>query len=176
MNEEIDWNHWLGEYSARLMLYARQQCRREADAEDALQESLIQLVRTVESGDFKGSPDQWLSYAYTAIRHRAMDKGRREEVRMQYAERVQESDPDLGLCNPWLVSASDDEHMRQQVEKYLQEINPDFAEVIVLRMWGDRTFQEIADILNLSISTVASRYRYGIDGLRKVFKSAEIEF
>ncbi len=175
MKKEIDWNHWLGENSARLMLYARQQCRREADAEDVLQEALMQLVRTVESGDFKGNPEQWVSYVYTAIRHRAMDKGRREEVRRNYVQRVQDADSDLGIDDPWLVCAADDEYMRQQVEVLLRQIKPAFAEVIVLKIWGERTFQDIADILKIPLATVSSRYRYGLEKLRVAFDAAGIE-
>ncbi len=175
MNEEIDWNHWLGENSARLMLYARQQCRVEADAEDALQESLVQLVRTVESGDFRGGPERWLSYVYTAIRHNAMDRGRRMDVRSNYEQAVQESDSELGLENPWLSCASDDEVLRQQVEELLRSIKPDFAEIIVLKIWGERTFQDIADVIGISISTVVSRYRYGMEELRKAFAASGIE-
>ena len=45
-----DWAAWLDAHGARLLLYARQQTRTEADAEDLLQTALVQLVRTVEGG------------------------------------------------------------------------------------------------------------------------------
>lgn len=174
MKQDIDWNSWLGQNSARLMLYARQQCRREADAEDVLQEALVALVRSVESGEFLGEPEQWLSYVYTAIRHRSMDKGRREDVRSGYIERMQDEEPDLGLCNPWLCSADEDAIARDAVEEMLKEINPDYAEVIVLRIWGGRALTEISDILGLPTSTINSRYRYGIQALRRGFEERGI--
>ncbi|MFI3244714.1 MAG: sigma-70 family RNA polymerase sigma factor [Akkermansia sp.] len=175
MKQEIDWNHWLGENSARLMLYARQQCRSEADAEDVLQESLVQLVQTVEAGEFKGVPEQWLSYVYTTIRHRAMDRGRRAEVRRNYVSRMYEVEQAEGYCDPWLVSSPDDELIRAKAEELLKEINPDHAEVIVLKIWGERTFSDIADILGLPPSTVGSRYRYGIQALRRAFDELNID-
>ena len=46
-----DWGAWLDANGARLLLYARQQTPTSADAEDVLQDALLQLVRTVECGD-----------------------------------------------------------------------------------------------------------------------------
>jgi RNA polymerase sigma-70 factor (ECF subfamily) len=39
-------------------------------------------------------------------------------------------------------------------------------EVIILKVYQDFTFKEIAALCGLSINTVASRYRYGIERLR----------
>ncbi|MEE1265035.1 MAG: sigma-70 family RNA polymerase sigma factor, partial [Akkermansia sp.] len=100
--ERIDWSAWLAEYGSPLLLYARQQCRSEADAEDVLQEALVQLVHAVEGGSFTGSRDQWRAYAYTAIRHLAMDRGRREQVRRNYATAQQETLSEGVEETPWL--------------------------------------------------------------------------
>ena len=48
-------------------------------------------------------------------------------------------------------------------------------EVLVLRIWGELTFAEIATTLGESINTVASRYRYGIEALRRIIKSNQYE-
>ena len=42
-----------------------------------------------------------------------------------------------------------------------------FSEVVILRIWGDLTFREIAETLDIPLNTVTSRYRYGIAHLRK---------
>jgi RNA polymerase sigma-70 factor (ECF subfamily) len=41
-------------------------------------------------------------------------------------------------------------------------------EVLLLHVWGDLTFREIAEILDLPANTVASRYRYALAKLRRV--------
>ena len=48
-------------------------------------------------------------------------------------------------------------------------------EVIVLKIWGDLTFAQIAQTLGESINTVASRYRYALEALRKHIKPHEYE-
>ena len=40
-------------------------------------------------------------------------------------------------------------------------------EVVYLRVYEGKTFQEIADWLAVSINTVASRYRYAMEKLRE---------
>ena len=41
-----------------------------------------------------------------------------------------------------------------------------------MKIWGGQTFAEIGDILEISMNTVASRYRYGIDALKKKLSGA----
>lgn len=170
-----DWSAWLEENGPRLLLFARQQTRREADAEDVLQESLVQLVHAVESGSFNGDASQWLAYAYTAIRHKAMDYGRREEVRRHYAVRQQETLREGEEETPWLTSSADNEYMRLCVEKLLRKLSPEFAEVVILRIWGEHSFQEIADITGNKLATITSRYRYALNALRKELENNPLE-
>jgi RNA polymerase sigma-70 factor (ECF subfamily) len=37
----------------------------------------------------------------------------------------------------------------------------------MMKIWGERTFAEIAEILDISQNTAASRYRYGLEALKK---------
>ena len=48
----------------------------------------------------------------------------------------------------------------------LAKLPPEQREVITLHLHGQMRFREIADELNLSINTVQSRYRYGIEKLK----------
>ena len=41
-----------------------------------------------------------------------------------------------------------------------------------MKIWGENTFAEIGEILGVSLNTVASRYRYGLERLRKGLESA----
>lgn len=171
----VDWNAWLAEFGPQLRLYARQQCRRDADAEDVLQEALMQLVHAVSMGSFTGTREQMCAYAYTAIRHLAADRGRREQVRHNYANSQQEILREGAEETPWLNSSADDEYLRNRLERTLRKLKPEFAEVVVLHIWGERTFQEIADITGNKLSTVTSRYRYALLDMRKDLESDPIE-
>jgi RNA polymerase sigma-70 factor (ECF subfamily) len=45
-----------------------------------------------------------------------------------------------------------------------------YREVITLKIWGELTFAEIGESLGISQHTAASRYRYGLEELRKITK------
>ena len=55
------------------------------------------------------------------------------------------------------------------VREALQELPPEQAEVVVLKVWEELTFAEIASALEISPNTAASRYRYALDKLRTVW-------
>ena len=54
--------------------------------------------------------------------------------------------------------------------KWQTEIPDKQAEVIRLRIYGDNSFAEVAEILSLPLPTVKSRFLYGLEKLRKGLK------
>jgi RNA polymerase sigma-70 factor (ECF subfamily) len=53
------------------------------------------------------------------------------------------------------------------VQRALAALPPEQATVVVLKIWHDLTFREIAEALHLSLDTAASRYRYAAEKLRR---------
>jgi RNA polymerase sigma-70 factor (ECF subfamily) len=49
----------------------------------------------------------------------------------------------------------------------LDSLPRDQREVLVMKIWNDFTFAEIASALEISQNTAASRYRYALAGLKK---------
>jgi RNA polymerase sigma-70 factor (ECF subfamily) len=47
----------------------------------------------------------------------------------------------------------------------LRSLPTDQREVVVLKIWEGLTFQEIADVLDCTLPTAASRYRYALQKL-----------
>ena len=43
-------------------------------------------------------------------------------------------------------------------------------EVVVLKIWGQLTFEEAAAVIGISPNTAASRYRYGLEKLKDIWK------
>ncbi|NNC89683.1 MAG: sigma-70 family RNA polymerase sigma factor [Akkermansiaceae bacterium] len=170
-----NWREWLVEHGDKLLLFARQQTRRQADAEDVLQEALVKLARKVEKGEFVGGREAWMPFMYTQIRREAIDLGRRNDRRRKREERVVGDELGLkGSEDDWFEGAGYDEERRQMMEGALQELPKKFSEVIVMKIWGGRTFAEIGEILDISMNTAASRYRYGIEALRKKLTGARL--
>ena len=163
------WREWLSENGSRMLLFARQQTRSTEDAEDILQDALVKLARKVEEGTFDGGQESWKPYLYTAIRRLAIDLGRKNDRRSKREEKS-EADRKVetgGVSDPWFESDASNEETRNLLEKGLKKLPPKFSEVIIMKIWGEHTFAEIGEILGVSLNTVASRYRYGLEHLRR---------
>ena len=168
------WREWLEEHGPKLLLFARQQTRSHGDAEDVFQDALVKLVEKVRSGEFVGGQEAWQPYLYTTIRRLAIDLSRRDDRRKRREDNVG-ADAETGefdAFNPWFESDSSDDETRDQLEKSLKELPPKFAEVITMKIWGERTFAEIGEILGISQNTAASRYRYGLEALKRNLANA----
>jgi RNA polymerase sigma-70 factor (ECF subfamily) len=84
--------------------------------------------------------------------------------RLQPASPIDEQDcAGDGDCPTHRLMASEES---TRVFEALAELPDEQREVITLHIHGQLTFREIASQLDLSINTVQSRYRYGIERLR----------
>ena len=168
------WREWLAEHGPRLILFARQQTRSSEDAEDIVQDALVKLVEKLDAGEFVGGQEAWMPYLFTAIRRLAIDLGRRDDRRKRREDVVggESEIEQREVFHPWFESESSDDETRQLLEAGLKELPPKFAEVVIMKIWGDRTFAEIGEALEISQNTAASRYRYGLEALKKKLSSA----
>lgn len=65
------------------------------------------------------------------------------------------------------ITPSDFEQEQALIARLLAALPDEQSEVIRLHLHGECTFTEIAEILDEPLPTVKSRYRYGIEHLRK---------
>ena len=63
---QADWRHWVEDHAPRLLLFARQQARSEADAQDLVQEAMIEAAQ--RNGDQAPPP---LALVFATIHRRA---------------------------------------------------------------------------------------------------------
>jgi RNA polymerase sigma-70 factor (ECF subfamily) len=163
------WREWLELHGPKMLLFARQQTRSLEDAKDVFQDALVKLVEKVNSGEFVGGQDSWQPYLYTAIRRLAIDLSRRDDRRKRREDNVtaDAETEQYEAFHPWFESESSDDETRAQLEDSLKELPEKFAEVITMKIWGERTFAEIGETLGISQNTAASRYRYGLEALKR---------
>lgn len=172
----LDWQGWLRVNGPRLLLFARQQTRNSQDAEDALQDALVKLAKKVAEKTFVGGQESWMPFLYTQIRREAIDRGRKDDRRRKREEHVVEDIKGLNTVESgtWFFEGKIDGEQAEMVELAIKELPPKFSEVIVMKIWGERTFDDIGKALDISLHTAASRYRYGLEALRKKLAAARI--
>lgn len=153
---EDNWRGWLDRHGPALLLLARQYVRSASDAEDVVQEAFVRFWRTRQS---VRNP---AAYLYLCVKRCALDwqRGRRRETQRQHA--VARPDHEPMFENQAVL----DERQRQ-AQTAIGNLPTEQAEVLVLKIWGGLTFQQIAEALGLSPNTAASRYRYALANLRQ---------
>jgi RNA polymerase sigma factor (sigma-70 family) len=134
-------------------------------AEDVVQDVFVTFVRAVPTLRLTGSLRGYLA---TCTANRARDalrrRARRRETNLADAGTVGGAD-----CDPLETAARTEE--LEAVQKALAELPYDQRETVVLRHQGQMKFREIAAVQNVTLKTVQSRYRYGMDRLRALLGS-----
>ena len=157
---ESDWEVWLAKYAPGLLLFARQQTNCEADAQDLVQEAVV------ESWQRQGQNEPpALGYVYATIRHRAIDLARRNGRRAEREVAAHQDGPQY-----WFDSGADERERNLLIQKAVSHLPGIYREVVTLKVWSGLTFVQIAEALEIPANTAASRYRYGLIELRKLTK------
>jgi RNA polymerase sigma-70 factor, ECF subfamily len=131
-----------------------------ADAEDVLQDVFLQLVRRPGTRAADVPIRDLKAYLLTAARHHACSALRRRR-RCAPAD-----DAEAVLSHP--AAPSDGSSDRVAVREALQSLPVAQRQVVILKVYEELTFEEIGRRVQASVNTVASRYRYALQKLRKV--------
>lgn len=168
------WREWIEEYGPRLFLFAKNQTRSNEDAQDVLQDAIVKLVVKMRSGEFVGGQDAWQPYLYATIRRLAIDLSRKDDRRKRRENNVSADleAEQFEAFHPWFDAEGGDDETRSQLENALKSLPEKFSEVIIMKVWGERTFAEIGEALEISQNTAASRYRYGLEALKRELGTA----
>jgi len=102
-------------------------------------------------------PDDVVHYCLRSYRNRALNYRRSLWRRM-----LREME-----CRSWFEPASGESPLEKQAMKRLEQLPAEQKEVIVLKIWNQLTFDQIGSVAGCSPNTVAGRYRYGLEKIRK---------
>jgi RNA polymerase sigma-70 factor (ECF subfamily) len=67
----------------------------------------------------------------------------------------------------WFTPPDRDHAAEENLRRALQSLPDDQRQVVILHIWGELTFSQVAEILSISANTAASRYRYALTKLRE---------
>ena len=142
-----------------------------AEACDVVEEVFLKVFRNI--GNFRGQSTlkTWIYRITVNEAHNARRwffRHRRREVELDHnpdeARNWKEMVPDRGR-SPFDAAFDREQHV--MLEAALDRINPIFREAVVLRDITDLSYEEIAEVLGVSLGTVKSRILRGREALRE---------
>lgn len=158
------WRQVYLKYKDDLLTVARSLVNDINTAEDCLQEVFVRLasngcnVRT-----------NLKAYLLSSVVNQARTHIRRRNAQSNCQVNMSRLGRDS--ADPANALAENDEI--EAVTRALEKLPLEQREVVVLHLQGDMKFRRIAAILGVSINTVQSRYRYGMERLRQLLINKE---
>ena len=146
---------WIDLYQYQLYRYAFFRLGNRADAEDVLQDAFLKIAsRVAEVRNPK-------AYLYSVVSSGCVDMLRR---RTKSALSIDER---MALADQPEMAAEEEEFIR--INKLLNKLPEKQCEVIRLHIHGELKFTEIAELMEMPVSTIKSRFSSGIEGLKQLF-------
>jgi RNA polymerase sigma-70 factor (ECF subfamily) len=147
------------DHAGAIFALAMNVLRQEAEARDVLQEIFTKLAR--QPGILSGVRQE-RAFLLTMTHRRALDVHRRRTVRARQEDTYATEQSTL-----FTPSADPDtQAFRVALSEAMAALPEDQHLVVHLKLWEGWTFEAIADSLQVSVNTAASRYRYALDKLR----------
>lgn len=160
MASRCDLERLYDEHAQALFGFVLNLTRRAADARDVLQALFVRLAE--EPDLLEGVRDE-RGYLLRMAHHRVVDLARRRDTRKRnyrvFADEV------ATVFAP--AADADEQVFRERLNEALGGLPPEQRTVVHLKLWEGRTFESIAELLDIPLNTAASRYRYGLDKLRE---------
>lgn len=143
------------QYQDRLFRFAYMRVGDREDAEDLVQDVFVALYRNLYCGK---RIDDIQHYLLRSIYNTCADYYRRKKMQTVNIDTARE------------MAGDDDREIFEEyvrIKMLLDDLPYEQAEIIRLKCYDDLTFRQIALLYDISEATAKSRYKYGLQHLRK---------
>ncbi|MDW8288207.1 MAG: sigma-70 family RNA polymerase sigma factor [Flammeovirgaceae bacterium] len=145
-------------------------------AEDLLQETFVKAIKTIKSGKYneEGKFLPWISRIAHNI---AIDYFRRQKrYPMVELESTESENHSLDFAVDSFETLQVKKETYARLRTLIMQLPKTQREVLVMRHYMQMSFQDIAEITQVSINTALGRMRYALINLRKLMNKSPIEY
>jgi len=144
---------WFAAYGARLALYGRHWLD-APQAEDVVQEVFIRLMAQPTP------PENVKAWLFRSVRNGAISQLRKQKRRKKHTEIL------AADAKNWCENRPDDLLDAKTAQQALVNLPEEQREIVILRIWGQLTLREIAQIVEQPLSTVYHKYQVALKDIR----------
>ncbi|MDY0089875.1 MAG: sigma-70 family RNA polymerase sigma factor [Flavobacteriaceae bacterium] len=143
-------------------------------ADDVFQDTFIKVIKTLKSNSYN-EEGKFLPWVMRIAHNLVIDYFRkikkmpvlRETEEYSIFSFMQDNTPNIEKI---LIT----QQVENDLQKLIEGLPADQKEVLVMRMYQDLSFKEIADLTGVSINTALGRMRYALMNLRKVIEKNNV--
>ncbi len=143
--------------------------RQHALAEDIFQETIIKVIKSVRDEKYyeDGKFMSWI----TRIAHNLIIDHFRKEKKMKMISTDNDEMPLINLIS--LTDQSADEKIvskqsLKEIRNFIDQLPHEQREVVIMRIYLNMSFKEIAEQTGVSLNTALGRMRYALINIRKL--------
>lgn len=137
-------------------------------AEDVIHDFFISFVKSADRVKLNGNLKAYMATCVANLARNRIKRRQLEPVALD--DDIEIESVALG---PDLLAIQQEE--TQMLNRALSQLPYEQREVIVLHLQGSMRFTQIAKLRSTSVNTIRSRYRYGLDKLKKLLNSEVIQ-
>ena len=171
---EIALEKLINKHQARIFNFINSKVQDRDTAEDIFQDTFIKVIRTLKGGQYneEGKFLPWIM----RIAHNLVIDFFRKNNRMPKVNNTEEFDIFRFISDnsPNAEHSMVQDQVVKDLQKLIQELPEDQKQVLIMRLYRDMSFKEIAENTNVSINTALGRMRYAIINLRKLIDENQI--
>ena len=143
-------------------------------AEDLFQDTFLKIVNNIRKDKY-AEQGKFLPWAMRIAHNLCIDHFRR--VKQQGKETYADSTHFFSIL-PLKEEHAEEKIIRRQSEQGVQQIIDDLPEeqreVVVMRVYGEMSFKQIAELTGVSINTALGRMRYALINLRRMINEQKL--
>ena len=158
---------FISRYGDLVWSLARRYLGNHFDAEDAVQEIFIEIWNS--AGRYDRNVASEVAFISTITRRRLIDRLRSN----QRKPGMESIDDQIGANQPAVAAGLDDDAEVAQVERVLNDMEPQHREILAMSLYQGYSHSEIAERLDMPLGTVKTRVRRGLIHVREQLRIAE---
>jgi RNA polymerase sigma-70 factor (ECF subfamily) len=147
-------------------------------AEDIFQDTFFKVIQTLKRGLYS-EEGKFVPWVIRISRNLIIDHFRRIKKMPPMPVYINEEGEEISVFNTLatddnVADENDKITLKKSVRNLISELPDDQREVVLMRIYYDMSFKEIAEFTNVSINTALGRMRYALFNLKKMIEEKQL--
>ena len=167
-------------HKRRIFSYIYLITRNKALTEDVFQETFFKVIQTLKKQQYN-EEGKFLPWILRIAKNLIIDHFRKIKKMPSIASVINDEGEETSIFDiiPDNSESSKDtpetRQFKKQIRSIVNDLPYDQKEVVIMRIYYDMSFKEIAEVTNVSINTSLGRMRYALINMKKILEEKNVE-